>query len=78
MAKSPKSPIPIRRVVELSRRSRQAVYKAIKTGSLVEADLFGVKAVVDDHKLAAFVKSGMMERKRKTSQNGHGTKKRGK
>jgi hypothetical protein len=37
-----------------------------------------VKAVVDDHKLAAFVKSGMKERKRKINQNGHGTKKRSK
>ena len=50
-----KPPIPIREVVRLSGKSRQAVYKAIKSGHLVEADLYGVKAVADNQKLADFI-----------------------
>jgi len=54
-----KQPIPIREVVNRSKRSRQAVYKAIDAGNLTEADLFGVRAVLDDHKLAEFVAAGI-------------------
>lgn len=50
-----KPPIPIREVVRLSGKSRQAVYKAIKSGNLIEADLYGVKAVADNQKLADFI-----------------------
>lgn len=50
-----KPPIPIREVVRLSGKSRQAVYKAIKSGNLTEADLYGVKAVADNQKLADFI-----------------------
>ena len=53
-----KQPIPIREVVRLSRRSRQAVYKAIEAKNLIGADLFGVKAVVNNQKLVDFIRSG--------------------
>lgn len=54
-----KQPIPIREVVKRSKRSRQAVYKAIDAENLTEADLFGVRAVVDDQKLADFIAAGL-------------------
>lgn len=54
-----KPPIPIREVVKRSKRSRQAVYKAIDAKNLTESDLFGVLAVVDDQKLADFIAAGI-------------------
>lgn len=70
-----KQPIPVREVVKLSSRSRQAVYKAIKAGNLTEADLFGVAAVADNQKLADFIEAGNLAAK----QNGkNGSKKAGK
>lgn len=66
-----KQPIPIREVVKLSKRSRTAVYKAIEAGRLMPADLFGVVAVVDNHKLAAFVEAGQAAAKK----NGNGNRK---
>ena len=59
----PKLPIPIREVVKLSGRTRQAVYKAIRAENLTETDLFGVKAVVDNQKLAEFIREGKLAQK---------------
>jgi len=51
-----KQPIPIREVARLSKKSRQAVYKAIAADRLTEADLYGMIAVADNHKLAEFLR----------------------
>jgi hypothetical protein len=60
-----KQPIPVREVVRLSGKTRQAIYKAITAGRLTEADLYGVQAVADDKKLAEFLSNGNGNKKGK-------------
>lgn len=56
-----------------SKRSRTAVYKAIESGNLTEADLFGVRAVVDNQKLATFIENGL----KAAATESNGNKKKG-